>query len=107
MLQSLPCSPGNLVLLNWAWTTASTVGSSKLVLLALAHLADPRTGVARASTGLLGTMTGLARSAVQRQIRALEQQGLIRTEHHGGGRGNANAYRIVADVPATGARESA
>lgn len=77
---------------EWAWSQ-NVSPSEKILLLALADHADSE-GVCWPSLDRMQEMTGLNRSTVTRNLKALESMGIIYRERSKGGSGLSTRYRL-------------
>lgn len=70
--------------------------SLKLTLLAFADHADDY-GVCYPSIRRIAWKSGVTRRTVQRHVRQLEEDGVLRLVEKGGGRGNPTTYRVAPE----------
>lgn len=85
------------------WSDTTLKGSSRLVMLALAHHANKDSDTCWPSVRRLADMTRISTRQVQRILRTLTDAGYIEQLETGVGRGNTAAYRILGkgDIQST------
>lgn len=82
---------------NWAWE-ADLAPKLKLVLLALAHCHNGRTGQCNPRVDTLAVMVGRSKRALQYSLKELEDGGYIRSiKRRKGARQASNQYALALD----------